>query len=707
MGILTRLWDSGRSTARVEGQPYCRKCTALLGSAQGQIDLCSEAGYVHHSRSDCLKSAQDGCALCELIFQRGWVPYSSEPLAGVSRPPNSALQLHLFAIRMEDNDTAYRPSLGRYQPRGIQGAEMLIGRVLQKGWYTIVEFVLLASLDNPAAHIFPKRPFSDTFMTDDIMDNIINWVQTCLSPNGHDGCWYDGKPQLPTRVIDVGALESNSIKLHTTGAEECDNYVTLSYCWGGPQPLTANSITIMQLMNGVNISSLPPTIRDAVLTTRRLGFRYLWVDALCIIQDDEADRNREIGKMGQIYRSSTVTIVAAHSRSAMGGFLKPELERTQTPSFPMSVSIPGSSINGQVTLALALSGMSPIQPLVTRGWAFQESMLSVRLITFSEFEVYCECNLKSATLILNDGSRRHASTGMRHGGRLYAPDGRLSNELQQAYRDHGPGWMDTDFLANSWEMIVTQFTCRSLIFPDDRLPGVQGLAGELLKHLSPNVRGDYFAGVFTSCLPRLLLWSRSNVPGTLDWPDGQENAQPRQMMQTERSKRAPTWSWACVDYPVLFYTDEWDTYNATVSVIQGRSSLELEEVAQISAPSHVGMPILEIGSELLHRSKSEFDDDRTSGKVYAIMDTEANGSACPDEGVWYLFLSKNIGPEDWAPSQSGPVPKGALRCWYASGVILQQLREGLYSRLGYFRRDYEDNSESEQLSGNRQKIRLL
>lgn len=544
-------------------------------------------------------------------------------------------------------------------------------------------------------------------MTNDIMDKVIDWIQICLSPHGHEGCWYDGKPQLPTRVIDVGAIESTSIMLHTTNEGECDDYVALSYCWGGPQPLTANSNTLGQLMNGVNILTLPPTLRDAVLTTRRLGFQYLWVDALCIIQDDVDDKGREIGKMGQIYHNSTVTMVAAHSRSAMGGFLKPELGRTQTPSLPISVSIPGSDINGQVTLALALSGISPIQPLVTRGWAFQESMLSMRLVTFSEFEVYCECNLKPATLILNDGSRCHSSMEMRHGGRLYALDGRISNQLQQAYRDHGPGWMDTDFLANSWEMIVTQFTCRSLTFPDDRLPGVQGLASELLKHLSPDIGGDYVAGVFTNCLPRLLLWSRSNVPGTLDWPEGQDNAEPRPIIQTERSKRAPTWSWASVDYPVLFYTDEWDTYNATVSVIQGKSSLELEKAAQVLAPGQVEMPMLEIESELLHRSTHEFDDDRTSGRIRAIMDIEVDGSACPEEGVWYLFLSKNLAPEEWAPSQSGPVPKGALRCWYTSGLVVQQLGKGLYSRLGYFRRDYGDDTKSDELSGIPQKIQLI
>ncbi|KAI0520865.1 heterokaryon incompatibility protein-domain-containing protein [Xylaria bambusicola] len=710
MDILTRLWTFERSTDKVDGQPYCRKCVALLGSAQGLDDLCSETGFVHHSKADCLKSAQNGCDLCEFIFQRGWVPYSGtapHPSARSSRDGNHALQLHFFAVKMEDYDPSYRPFFENYKPHSIKGTEMLIGRIRQKGWYTVIDFVPLASRDDPAAEIFPKRPFSNTFMTDDIMNDIVNWIQTCLSSKGHDGCLYDGKPQLPTRVIDVGTPESNSIKIHTTDEGESDDYVTLSYCWGGPQPLTANSNTVVQLINGVHESTLPPTVRDAVLTTRRFGFRYLWVDALCIIQDNEDDKRREIGKMGQIYRNSTVTIVAAHSRSAMGGFLKPELGRTQTPSFPMAVKIPGSDTNGQVTLTFALSSISTIQPLATRGWAFQEAMLSMRLVTFSEFEVYCECNRKPATLILNSGSRRHLSSPMRHGGRLYAPDGRLSNQLQQAHQDHGPGWMDSDFLVNSWEMIVTQFTRRSLTFPDDRLPGVQGLASELLQHLSPDVGGDYVAGVFTNCLPRLLLWSRSNVSGPLDWPEGEEDAQPRQMIQTERSKRAPTWSWASVDYPILYFTDEWDTYDCTVSVVQGLSSLGAEEVAQVSMLDQAGLTILEIESELLYRNRHDFEDDRTSGKIRAIMDIEANGPIYPEEGVWYLFLSKNIGPEEWAPSQSGPTAKGSLRCWYDSGIIVQKRKEGLYSRIGYFRRDYEDDSKSEELLCARQRIHLV
>ncbi|RWA08953.1 hypothetical protein EKO27_g6147 [Xylaria grammica] len=608
---------------------------------------------------------------------------------------------------MADYDPVYRPFPVDYKSRSIQGAEKLVGRVLQKGWYTIVEFVLLASSDNPAAEIFPRRPFSDTFMTDDVMDSIVNWIQTCCSRDGHDGCWYDGKPQLPTRVIDVTAAEPDSIRIHNTDEGECDDYVTLSYCWGGPQPLTANSNTMTQLMNGTPLSVLPSTVRDAVLTTRRLGFRYLWIDALCIIQDNEDDKKREIGKMGQIYRNATITIVAAHSRSATGGFLKPDLRRTQTPSFPMVVRIPGPDTNSQVILALGLSTMSRVQPLVTRGWAFQESMLSMRLVTFSEFEVYCECNLKSATLILNDGSRSHASIVSPH-EKLYAPDGRLSNELQQAYQDHGPGWMDADFLANAWEMIVTQFTRRALTFPDDRLPGVRGLASELLKHLSPGVGGDYVVGVFTGCLPRLLLWSKSNVPGLLDWPEGHENPRLQQVSsQVQRSKRAPTWSWACVDYPVIFYTDEWDVYNATISVIQDPSSLGVEEAAQVSALGLTGMPILEIESELLQRGKDEFEEDRSSGTIQAAMDLEVNRSVLPEEGVWYLFLSKNIGPEEWAPSESGPTAKGPLRYWYASGIIVQQLGKGLYRRQGYFRRDYDGSSNSDELLGSRQRIKLV
>jgi hypothetical protein len=84
----------------------------------------------------------------------------------------------------------------------------------------------------------------------------------------------------------------------------------------------------------MHLEELAQTLRDAIDVTRKLGIRYLWVDALCIIQDNVTDKSREIERMGKVYKNATVTIAAASASRVSEGFLYPE-----TPSF-MQASLP-------------------------------------------------------------------------------------------------------------------------------------------------------------------------------------------------------------------------------------------------------------------------------------------------------------------------------------------------------------------------------
>jgi hypothetical protein len=147
-----------------------------------------------------------------------------------------------------------------------------------------------------------------------------SWLYECAS--GHRGCPAYTKPRLPTRVIDVGSSRNVSLKLFSSGVEQCDHYVALSYCWGGPQPLLTTRANVDSFSSEIPQEQLPRTLADAVNVTRQLGFKYLWIDALCIIQDDQADKAIEIEKMGSIYKNSSLTIVASSSKSASEGFLQ-------------------------------------------------------------------------------------------------------------------------------------------------------------------------------------------------------------------------------------------------------------------------------------------------------------------------------------------------------------------------------------------------
>ncbi len=113
------------------------------------------------------------------------------------------------------------------------------------------------------------------------------------------------------------------VKLHETNPDgELGSYAALSYCWGSHQSFVASTKSLERLKSGFPIENLPPTIKDAVEVTRKLGLRYLRVDALCILQDCKKDKTFQIERMGSIYKNATVTIAASMASSVTNGFLR-------------------------------------------------------------------------------------------------------------------------------------------------------------------------------------------------------------------------------------------------------------------------------------------------------------------------------------------------------------------------------------------------
>ena len=101
-------------------------------------------------------------------------------------------------------------------------------------------------------------------------------------------------------------------------------YAALSYCWGDIAPkfkLTTECID--EACSGIFIKRLPRTLQDAILIARTMEIPYIWIDSLCIIQDDEEDKKRELPKMVDIYSGAAVVISAAVSKTCEDGFLQP------------------------------------------------------------------------------------------------------------------------------------------------------------------------------------------------------------------------------------------------------------------------------------------------------------------------------------------------------------------------------------------------
>ncbi|MCJ1444599.1 MAG: hypothetical protein MMC23_005101 [Stictis urceolatum] len=127
---------------------------------------------------------------------------------------------------------------------------------------------------------------------------------------------------LPTRVLDIGdGVQSDEIRLLET-SRRSGTYAALSHCWGRSKHVITTQATLAEWRKVIIFEQLPKTFQDAVVITRRLGLRYLWIDSLCIIQDDRTQWEYESALMGEVYRNAYFTIVAAYSVNGDGECLQ-------------------------------------------------------------------------------------------------------------------------------------------------------------------------------------------------------------------------------------------------------------------------------------------------------------------------------------------------------------------------------------------------
>ena len=126
------------------------------------------------------------------------------------------------------------------------------------------------------------------------------------------------------------------------------HYLTLSYCWGRSKPYLTTTSKVLASMESIAIDSLPQTLKDAISSTRMLGCRYIWIDALCIIQDDPEDWQREAANMCSMYENAVLSLSILDAEGCNNGFLH---------SMPLAEDI---DLNGStISIGLGRSGQEP------------------------------------------------------------------------------------------------------------------------------------------------------------------------------------------------------------------------------------------------------------------------------------------------------------------------------------------------------------
>jgi len=279
--------------------------------------------------------------------------------------------------------------------------------------------------------------------------------------------------------------------------------MTLSHCWGTHQPVTTTTSNLEERLLSIGLDDLPLTFRHAILLTQRLNIKYIWIDSLCILQDDSEDWLREAPNMGNIYANSYCTISATFAKDATHGLF------SQTKN-GLSVLLHDRTekIKFWATDPHDFSTDVDAGNLNTRAWVLQERVLSPRNIHFTEERIYWEC---STHIESEDGFpvASHKSTKKD-----------FSLEPNDEY-----GILHSK---ERWYHLVAAYTRCRITRPTDRLVAVSGLVDRLTKHLT----GRYFAGVWSDSFGQGLLWAANE--GTLTHSE---------------TYIAPSWSWASTEGP--------------------------------------------------------------------------------------------------------------------------------------------------------------
>ncbi|OTA65273.1 HET-domain-containing protein [Hypoxylon sp. EC38] len=419
----------------------------------------------------------------------------------------------------------------------------------------LIRSLLSTFLDDAASVDIASRPYELDYSSPASIEFARSCIRSCQ--RDHRDCRRqvdDMTDQLGPELIDPNSIPSRLLqlvikdsmlhaKLIGRGLPSAipketvsrQGFAILSYCWGGDQPVQLTRHSIGRLGDGIPISQLPKTLRDAAWLTNEIGLDYLWIDALCVVQDDIEDKHHEIPRMELYYGHSTVTICAASAARYSEGFLLSREEDVADYSIgPIQLRVKTSTgAFGYVQAVEEADNFNlkrPQEPIALRGWTLQESLLSRRILIFSSRQLYFTCTVANASC----------------GG----PEPVLKPRVMTSYESRVAGVHTLSGLRiypirEIWDNIVIEYTRRFLGVATDKLPAISAMASSLPQMAKGrNQEMVYLAGLMIDVSDvenydwrTELLWMVSRMESTRQVPG-----------------RGPSWSWCSVDGPILTWS---------------------------------------------------------------------------------------------------------------------------------------------------------
>lgn len=447
----------------------CRYCKTLLNGIYAYKPLPTSYGQnrMYGQRSDFEQMTKETLESCSLCF----------------------CMRHLLPIDLPESTSMIALAYLKHSLDSIELEMKADGRVL--GWVKFDE------IDQPEAQNHQPAPVTNFQVVSQL-------IRECEEGHLHEN-WNLPRYQSPTSIqlIDV---EDMMVISATTRYR----YLALSYVWGKHVSFETTSKNIESLCHkgglGTRMDEIPQTIKDAMDVVRNLGERYLWVDRLCIEQDNTTQKEAHIQKMDVIYSHALITIIA-HAGVAATSPLPGLRPGTR-------LGLPTKRIGNIVMSVHAPSLWESGAPHETRGWTLQEQLLSKRCLYFDFHTTWFQCDKGTC--------RELDATGAHAYRLLQTPTSFNMHALQSILM----GATENHQLGDIWKIyatIVERYRTRELRYATDAVPALQGVA----RVISESLGVPLISGVPLNMLPRALQF----------YFDGEGD-------RPGRNETAPSWSWA-------------------------------------------------------------------------------------------------------------------------------------------------------------------
>ncbi|KAK5047153.1 hypothetical protein LTR84_007096 [Exophiala bonariae] len=418
------------------------------------------------------------------------------------------------------------------------------------------------------------------------LDPIFEWLSECLTR--HPRCVRRSTQQdrdfTPARLVDVGFSDVHLPRLVEWPAAndlaEPPPYLALSYQWGGAVSVTTKLSNLETFRRSIESDKLCHVFQDAINLTRKIGYRYIWIDALCIVQDWPDDLSNELRRMGHIYSNAVLTLAASVSESGETRILE-----NRKPINEVLLPYSNCDMSPRCEVFVTDRRLTDFGQDVTNGnlsqraWCLQERAMSRRILHMGRDQLFWECYTgiwgESSSMRLGAKNKSLDEVSKFRGvfQSMNTATGKIALERKTTVQNGPvglPGMQDRSFMHQirerkpygPWYSLVEQYSKRAMKYESDKLPAIMGLARKFAESLSskPLSEKEWDALYSTG------LWDKDLSSGGLLWTPGNFQQWTVQHVNSAQTYRAPSWSWASVDGPISWPEGFVSSYKIHVSV---------------------------------------------------------------------------------------------------------------------------------------------